>query len=504
MIDSLTNLGDGFATALTPQNLLLAFVGVALGTLVGVLPGLGPSATLAILLPVTFGLPPAGTLIMMAGLYYGAKYGGSTTAILLNIPGESASVMTTLDGYALARQGRAGPALGIAAISSFVAGTFGVVGLTFLAPALADFAVSFGPPEFFALMVFGLTTVVLLAGNSVIKGVLSTALGLLLATVGTDIVSGEPRFVFGQVELLDGIDFIIVAIGVFAVGEVFANVQQTGTVELFKVPRRLRELLPSWDDIRRCRTAFAQSSVVGFIMGVLPGAGSTVASFISYGIQKRITKEPEKFGKGAIDGVAAPEGANNSETGGAMVPLLTLGIPGSASTAVMLAALIIYGLRPGPQLFTDQPQLVWAIIASMYLGNLMCLVLNLPLVPLFASILRIPYAYLYPGILVICLVGVYSLSGSLYDLGLLLGFAALGYLLGRIQIPTAPLLLAFVLGSLAERALSQSLVISDGDPLIFVERPIALVLLVLAALLLASPLIGRSNRVRERVLEEDG
>jgi putative tricarboxylic transport membrane protein len=503
MIDSLTNLAGGFATALTPLNLLLALVGVTLGTLVGVLPGLGPSATLAILLPVTFGLPPEGTLIMMAGLYYGAKYGGSTTAILMNIPGESASIMTTIDGYALAKQGRAGPALGIAAISSFVAGTVGVIGLTFLAPVVADFAVSFGPPEFFALMVFGLTTIVLLAGDSILKGVLSTALGLLLSTVGSDIVSGQSRFVFGQIALLDGIDFIIVAIGVFAVAEVLTNLEHKSTATLFTVPRRLRELLPSWEDIKSCRTAFAQSSVIGFFIGVLPGAGSTIASFISYGVQKRISKTPEKFGKGAMDGVAAPEGANNSETGGAMVPLLTLGIPGSAATAVMLAALIIYGFRPGPQLFTDQSDLVWAIIASMYIGNLMCVLLNLPLVPLFASILRIPYAYLYPGILVICVVGVYSLSNSVYDLYLFLGFAFVGYVMRKVDIPAAPMLLAFVLGSLAERALTQSFVISGGDPLIFVQRPIALVLFALSALLFASSVFGRTNALRKKVLDED-
>ncbi len=503
MLDALTGLGGGFSTALTPQNLLLAFIGVTLGTLVGVLPGLGPSATLAILLPVTIGLPPEGTLIMMAGLYYGAKYGGSTTAILLNIPGESASVMTTIDGYALAKQGRAGPALGIAAISSFVAGTIGVIGLTFLAPVVAEFAIGFGPPEFFGLMVFGLTTIVLLAGNSVLKGVLSTALGLLLATVGADLVSGQARFVFGQVELLDGIDFIIVAIGVFAVAEVLANVETTTTAQLFKVPTKLRELLPSMQDLKDCRMAFAQSSVIGFFIGVLPGAGSTIASFISYGVQKRITKNPEQFGQGAMDGVAAPEGANNSETGGAMVPLLTLGIPGSAATAVMLAALVIYGFRPGPQLFTEQPDLVWAIIASMYIGNLMCVVLNLPLVPVFASILRIPYVYLYPGILVVCVVGVYSLSGSSYDLYLFLAFAFLGYLMRKVDLPAAPLLLAFVLGALAERALTQSFVISNGDPLIFVQRPIALVLLAVSLLLLASSFFGRTDTVRKKVLETE-
>lgn len=501
-MDSFNNLMGGFATALSLQNLLLAFLGVTIGTLVGIMPGLGPSATLAILLPITFGLPPTGTLIMMAGLYYGAKYGGSTTAILLNIPGESASVMTTIDGYQLARQGRAGPALGIAAISSFVAGTVGVIGLTFLAPVVASFAVSFGPPEMLSLMVFGLTTIVLLAGNSVIKGVLSAALGLLLATVGSDIVSGQSRFVFGQIQLLDGIDFIIVAIGVFAVAEVLINVEKHSTAEMFTMPHRLREMLPNWQDIKDSGSAFAQSSIVGFFVGVLPGAGSTIASFISYGIQKRITKHPERFGHGAMDGVAAPEGANNSETGGAMVPLLTLGIPGSASTAVMLAALIIYGIRPGPQLFTEQSSLVWAIIASMYIGNLMCVVLNLPLAPLFASILRIPYAYLYPGILVICIVGVYSLSSSAYDLYIFLGFVIIGYILRRVDISPVPLLLAFVLGPMAERALSQSLIISSGDPLIFLQRPISLVLFGLAVLLLASMGIGKTNVFRKKVLED--
>jgi len=503
MWESLGSLAGGFATALSFENLLLAFLGVAIGTLVGVLPGLGPSASLAILLPVTFSMPPEGTLIMMAGLYYGAKYGGSTTAILLNIPGESASVMSTFDGYAMAKAGRAGPALGIAAISSFVAGTVGVVGLTFLAPVVADFAISFGPPEFFALMVFGLTTIVLLAGDSVTKGVLSTALGLQLATVGSDIVSGQARFTFDQIELLDGISFIIVAIGVFAVAEVFSNVEQTTGAQLFRVPRRLRELLPSMDDIKQSRFAFAQSSVVGFMIGVLPGAGSTIASFISYGIQKRFTPNRQTFGAGAVDGVAAPEGANNSETGGAMVPLLTLGIPGSSATAIMLAALVIYGFQPGPQLFTEQPDLVWAIIASMYIGNVMCVLLNLPLVPLFASVLRMPYSYLYPSILVVSIVGVYGLSSSSYDLYIFLAFAVLGYLLRKADVPAAPLLLAFVLGPMAERALVQSLVISNGDPLIFVERPMALVMLGLALLLFASSVVGKANRVRQSVLEEE-
>ncbi|MPZ89470.1 MAG: tripartite tricarboxylate transporter permease [Nitriliruptorales bacterium] len=502
-MEALTSLAGGFAAALTPENLLWALIGVSLGTVVGVLPGLGPSATLAILLPITFGVAPASALIAFAGLYYGAKYGGSTTAILMNIPGESASIMTTLDGYALAKQGRAGAALGIAAISSFIAGTVGVIGLTFLAPLIADFAVSFGPPEFFGLLVFGLTTVVLLAGTSVLKGMLSAALGLFLAMVGSDIISGQQRFTFGQIELLDGIDFVIVAIGVFAIAEVLANLETPEGSTPFEVPKKLRELLPTVQDIRDSQSAMAQSSVIGFLIGALPGAGSTVASFISYGVQKKISRHPEKIGHGAMEGVAAPEGANNSETGGAMVPLLTLGIPGSSATAVMLAALIIYGLQPGPQLFSEQPDLVWAIIASMYIGNVMCIVLNLPLVPVFASILRIPYVYLYPGILVISMIGVYALSQSFYDLNLLLFFSVLGYIMRKVDVPAAPLLLTFVLGGLAERALVQSLVISLGSPLIFLQRPISLVLLILAALLLISTLFGQVNQVRRKVLEED-
>jgi putative tricarboxylic transport membrane protein len=502
-LDSFSLLLHGFGTAFTLQNLFLVIVGVTVGTLVGVLPGLGPSATLALLLPITIGFPPEGTLIMMAGLYYGAKYGGSTTAILLNIPGESASVMTTLDGYALAKQGRAGAALGIAAISSFIAGTVGVIGLTLFAPMVAKLAISFGPPEFFGLMMFGLTTIILLAGESVLKGLLAAGLGLLLSTIGSDIVSGQARFTFGQIELLDGIDFIIVAVALFAVTEVLANVGQTTQSEVFSSPKRFREMLPTREDIKQSRFAFVQSSVVGFFIGCLPGAGSTIASFLSYGIQKKFSPNKEIFGKGAIDGVAAPEGANNSETGGAMVPLLTLGIPGSASTAIMLAALILYGFQPGPQLFSEQSNLVWALIASMFIGNVICVILNLPLVPVFASILKLPYVYLYPLILVISLIGIYGLSLSQYDLIIFLFFIILGYLLRLGDVPIAPLVLAFVLGPLAERSLSQSLVISNGNPLIMIERPIAAVLLTLAAILFVVSAVGRGDMVRKKVLEEE-
>ncbi|MDQ3351538.1 MAG: tripartite tricarboxylate transporter permease [Actinomycetota bacterium] len=492
---------DGFATALTPTNLFWLFVGVVVGTFVGILPGLAPSGTLAILLPLAVNLEPSTALIMMAGIYYGAKYGGSTTAILLNIPGESASVVTCLDGYELSKQGRAGPALGMAAIASFIAGTVGVVGVTFLAPVVAGFAVRMGPPEYAALMAFAFVLVVMLAGDSLLKGFISMALGLLLSTVGIDLFSGQQRYTFGAIELFGGIEFIALSIGLFAVAEVLVNVEQRLGHQLFTVPSKLRELLPNADDFRRSRVAIAQSSVVGFFIGVIPGAGSTVASFISYTIAKRFSKTPERFGHGAIEGVAAPEAANNSETGGALIPLFTLGIPGSSSTAIMLGALVLFGLNPGPLLFTENPEVVWPIIASMYLGNVALLVLNLPMVPLLAKILLIPYWVLYPGILVISIVGVYSVRSSFFDVWLLAAFGILGYVMKKTDIPAAPLLLAFVLGRIAENAIRQSMVLSDNDPTIFLTRPIAAVFLGMAALLLLSLGIGNAQGVRREVIE---
>lgn len=501
-MDPLAGLAYGFSVALSAQNLLWALLGVAAGTIVGILPGLGSTATVALLLPLTLGMDPTAALIMLAGIYYGSKYGGSTTSILLNTPGESASVVTCLDGYALAKQGRAGAALGMAAIASFVAGTVGVVGLTLFAPLVAEMAIRFGPPEYFALMAIGLSLVVFLAGRSVLKGVVATALGLLLATVGTDIVSGESRFTFDNAKLLDGIDFVVLSVGVFAVAEVLVNVEQRVRAEMFRVPERLHELLPTWDDVRRSRFAFLQGSVVGFFIGTLPGAGSTVASFIAYAMEKRFSRHPERFGKGAIEGVAAPEGANNSETGGAMVPLLTLGIPGSGVTAVLLGALILWGLQPGPLLFSEHPEVVWPVIASMYIGNVMLLVLNLPLVPLFASILRIPYYLLFPGILLLSVVGVYAVNQDAFDLLLLTLFGALGYGMRKLDFPAAPLVLAFVLGPLAERALRTSLVMSGGDVTILFTRPLSAILVALALAMLAAPLFARVARIRGLVLEE--
>jgi len=492
----------GFEVALTPYNLFWCFIGVLLGTIVGVLPGLGPAATIAMLLPLTFQMSPTSAVIMLAGIYYGAKYGGSTTSILLNVPGESASVVTCLDGYQMARKGRAGAALGIAAISSFVAGTVGVIGLMLIAPPLARFALSFSSPEYFALMSLGLAMVVLLAGKSLIKALLAMLVGLWIAGMGTDLFTAGSRFTFGLSEMLDGIDFVIVAIGVFALGEVLGNMESREGGQMLPVPKGLRNLLPTWAELKACRFAFLQGSVVGFLIGVLPGAGSTIASFISYGIEKAVSKHPEKFGTGVPEGVAAPEGANNSETGGAMVPLLTLGIPGSGTTAILLAAFILWGLRPGPLMITDNPTLFWGLVASMYVGNVMLLILNLPLIPLFAQILRLPTYILFPIIFGISMVGVYSVSGSLFDVYMLALFGLLGYAMRKLDYPAAPLILGLVLGDPMERALRQSLMMSQGDVSILVSRPMSATMLFLAVVVLILPLFRKANSWRVKALEE--
>jgi putative tricarboxylic transport membrane protein len=502
MSEALTGLADGFAAAITPTNLFWAFFGVTAGTLVGVLPGLGPPATIAILLPLSINLDPATGLIMMAGIYYGAKYGGSTTSILLNIPGEDASVVTAIDGYQMARQGRAGPALGIAAIGSFIAGTIGLIALTFTAPLVAELAIIFGPPEYASLMLLGLSLVVLLAGRSKIKAVISGLLGFLLSTIGLDLFSGSTRFTMGQVELANGVEFVALSIGLFALGEVMVNVEEETGHKLFKVPSKLKELFPSKKDFKDSAGAIAQGSVLGFFLGVLPGAGSTVASFVSYTVAKRFSRHPEEFGKGAIAGVAAPEAANNSATAGAFVPLLTLGIPGSATTAIMLGALFLYGLQPGPLFFTENPDVVWPIIASMYIGNVILVMLNLPLVPVFASILRIPYYIMYPAIVIISVVGVYSINNSMFDVGLLVAAGLLGYVMRKIELPTAPMVLAFVLGPLFEQAVRRSLIISQGDPQIFITRPWSIVFLVLTLVMAVGPALIPTQWRKELVTAE--
>jgi putative tricarboxylic transport membrane protein len=502
-MDIAAGLLHGFAVALEPMNLLWCFIGVLLGTLVGIMPGLGPPATIAMLLPLTALMNPAGAMIMLAGIYYGAKYGGSTTSILLNVPGESASVVTCIDGYQMARKGRAGAALGIAAIASFIAGTVGVLGLMLVAPPLARLALAFSSPEYFGLMCLGLAMVVLLAGRSMVKALLAMLVGLWIAGIGTDLFSSTSRFTFGRMELLSGIDFVVVAIGVFAIGEVLGNLEAREGAQVLPVPKGLRNLLPTLKDLRDCRFAFAQGSVIGFLIGVLPGAGSTIASFISYGVEKAFSRRREQFGTGVVEGVAAPEGANNSETGGALVPLLTLGIPGSGTTAILLAALVLWGFKPGPLFIAENPNLFWGLVASMYIGNVMLLILNLPLVPLFAQVLRAPAFVLYPVIFGVSMVGVYAASGSLFDLALLAGFGLLGYAMRKLDYPSAPLILGLVLGGALERALRQSLMMSDGSLSILVTRPISAVMLSFAVLVLCVPLFSRINKLRLRALEEE-
>jgi putative tricarboxylic transport membrane protein len=502
-MDAIYGLAHGFSIALLPANLMWCFVGCFLGTVVGILPGLGPSATIAILLPLTFNMDPTGGIIMLSGIYYGAKYGGSTTSILLNMPGEPSSVISCVDGYQMARKGRAGAALGIAAIASFIAGTVGVLILSFIAPPIAAFALSFSSPEYFALMVMGLSLVVLLGGDDFVKALLAMLVGLWLASIGTDLFTAQSRFVFGQSSLLGGIEFMSLAVGLFAISEILLNVEAGQKAELLKVPKGIRNLLPNWEELKRCRFAFLNGSITGFIIGMLPGAGSTIASFVSYGIEKAVSRHPEEFGHGAPEGLAAPEGANNADTGGALLPLLTLGIPGGASTAILLSALVLWGIKPGPLMMQQSPDVFWGLVASMYVGNIVLLIMNLPLVGVFAQILRVPLYVLHPAILGVAIAGAYGVSGNMFDVGLLVFFGLLGYGMNKMSFPVAPLILGFVLGDAMERAVRQSLTMSNGDPRILVERPISAVLLICAVLILLSPMFRRVKKIRKVVAEAE-
>jgi putative tricarboxylic transport membrane protein len=497
-VDFLANLSMGFSVALTPFNLLMATVGVIVGILIGALPGIGPPSGVALLLPLTFGMEPTSGIIMLAALYAGTMYGGTITSVLINTPGESASVVTCLDGYQMALQGRAGPALGIAAIGSFIAGTFGVVLLMLVSPALAKWSLSFGPPETFALMLLGLTTVTLLTGESALKGYISMLFGLMLAMVGFDIISGDARYAFGIPEMMDGMDFLPVAIGLFGLGEVLTGAEAASAGGAILAGRYgLRDVLPGAKDWARSRWAIARGTVMGFAVGLLPGAGPTVASFLAYTVEKKISKHPEEFGKGAIEGVAGPESANNSAATGAMVPMLTLGIPGSATTAIMLGGLMMWGLRPGPMLFEKNPEFVWGLIASQYIANVMLLILSTAFIPLFVRALRVPYTILMPLIIVFCITGAYSLKNSVWDVGQMLVFGVLGYAMKKLDYSPAALVLALVLGPLAERALRQSLIISDAGMGIFFMRPISGVLMVAALAAVAVP-VARALAARSR------
>ena len=486
-MDFLGHLSLGFSVAFTPFNLLMAFCGVVMGILIGALPGIGPPSGVALLLPLTFGMDPTSGIIMLAALYAGTMYGGTITSVLINTPGESASVVTCIDGHQMALQGRAGPALGVAAVGSFVAGTIGVVLLMLISPLLARWSLAFGLPETFALMLLGLTTVTLLTGESAVKGYISMVLGLMLAMVGFDIVSGEPRFAFGVPELMDGIDFLPVAIGLFGIGEVLAGAEVAGGAAMVQARYGLRDLIPNAAERLRCRWAIVRGTVLGFLVGVLPGAGPTVSTFLAYAVEKKVSKHPEEFGKGAIEGVAAPESANNAAATAAMVPMLTLGIPGSATTAIMLGGLMMWGLRPGPLLFEKNPEFIWGLIASQYIANVMLLILSTAAIPLFVRALRIPYGILMPLIVVFCITGAYSLKNSVFDIGTMLVFGVLGYAMKRLGYSPAALVLALVLGPMAERALRQSLIISDQGAAIFFMRPISGVLMAAAILAVVVP-----------------
>jgi putative tricarboxylic transport membrane protein len=495
VVGALQYLGTGFSVATTPENLFYCLAGAVVGTLVGVLPGLGPIAGIALLIPATFNLNATSAIIMLAGIYYGAMYGGSTTSILLNVPGETASVMTCIDGYQMARKGRAGPALAICAVGSFVAGGLAILGLAFLAPLLADAALAFGPPEFFALMVFGFVVLSNVTGGSLIKSLMMALVGLIIGTIGLDPVSGNPRFTFGQVSLLGGIEFVAVAIGLFGIGEVLVNVEQPAEVleQRVLVPR-FRDLYPSLQDLKQSVGAILRGTGIGFGVGLVPGPAPVIATYASYMIEKRISDHPEAFGRGAIEGVAGPEAANNAACQSAFIPLFVLGIPFAPPTAILLGALLIHGVNPGPALIAEHPQLFWGVVASMYIGNFILLLLNLPFVPLFANILRIPKKVLLPLVMLFCLTGMYSVNNFMLDLWVMLGCGALGYLMRKWAYEGAPLLLALVLGPRLEVAFRQSLMISHGGFGIFVERPVSLVFLLATLGFLLLPLFRYAVR----------
>jgi putative tricarboxylic transport membrane protein len=499
-MESLTSLLHGFSVAMRPGILLWSFVGVVLGTVVGILPGIGPALTVALLLPVTFQLEPVSAFIMFAGIYYGAMYGGSTTSILMNTPGESGSIITALDGHKMARAGRASAALATAAIGSFVAGTIGTVGLTFVAPVLVKFALAFGPAEYFAVIVLGFTTISAVLGDTPIRGFVSLFFGLALGLVGIDLQTGQARYTLGLPQLLDGIDVVVVVVGLFAVGETFyvaSRQHEEGSIT--KVSGWTWMSRADWS---RSWKPWLRGTMLGFPIGALPVGGAEIPTFLSYMVEKRLSRHPEEFGKGAIEGVAGPEAANNASAAGVLVPLLTLGLPTSATAAILLAAFQQYNLQPGPLLFVSDPDLVWGLIASLYIGNLMLLILNLPLAPLWARLLEIPQPLLYGGILVFATLGTYSLNNSAFDVGLMYLIGIVGFLMRRFDFPVAPAIIGMILGPMAEQQFRRALAISQGDGSVFVSRPISATLLALALMVLVLPPLVQVLRISRRSPEQ--
>jgi len=502
MFDLINNLALGFSVAFSAQNLFFCLVGALVGTLVGVLPGVGTVATIAMLLPITFGLPPVGALIMLAGIYYGAQYGGSTTSILVNIPGEATSVVTTLDGFQMAKQGRAGKALAMAAIGSFIAGCFATILVAALGAPLTSVALLFGPTEYFSLMVLGLIFAVVLAKGSVVKALAMIAFGLLLAVVGSDLETGAGRMTFDLPELADGIGFANVAMGVFGFAEIIRNLEGSSEDRQL-VQGKITGLMPTWEDLKSCFGAIARGTGIGSLLGILPGGGAVIASFAAYTFEKKMSKDPSQFGRGAIQGVAAPESANNAAAQTSFIPLLTLGIPPNAVMALMVGAMTIHGIVPGPQVMTKQPDLFWGMIASMWLGNLMLVVINLPLVGIWVQLLRVPYRLMYPSILVFCCIGIYSINNSPWDVVMAGVFGLVGYWLIKHDFEPAPMLLGFVLGPLMEENLRRAMLISRGSAAVFFTRPISAVLLAISALLLIVAVLPMIRKRREEVFVEE-
>ncbi|WP_309133042.1 tripartite tricarboxylate transporter permease [Brevibacterium sp.] len=478
---------DGFGTVLEPGNLLYCFIGVLVGMLVGVLPGLGPSATLAILLPLTFGLEPVTAIIMLAGIFYGAQYGGTITSVLLRLPGEASSVVTVFDGYQMAKQGRAGTALGVAAIGSFIGGTAAIIGLTFLAPLIASFALDFGPPEYAALALLGVTLVATISSGNKIKALIAAALGVFLAMVGRDVFTGTERFTFGNLSLGDGIDFVIVAMGLFGVGEILYNLEERHRASA--PPKKVAHVWPTKNDLRRSSGAIGRGSVLGFLLGILPGGGATISSMAAYGVEKKIAKEPSRFGKGAIEGVAGPESANNAAATSSFIPLLSLGIPANATMAMMFGALLIQGITPGPLLVSDEPELFWGVVNSMYIGNILLLIMAIPLIGVFVKVLSVRPAILAPITVLITLIGAYTVKNSVFDLVLLVVFGLIGYLMKKTGFEPGPLVLAFVLAEMLESNVRRSLLLFEGHLAEVFTRPITVSLLALLVVVVVLPMV---------------
>ncbi|HET7729485.1 MAG TPA: tripartite tricarboxylate transporter permease [Usitatibacter sp.] len=499
-MELLNNLMMGFGVALTLNNIMYAFIGVLLGTLIGVLPGIGPIATISMLLPATFVLPPVSALIMLAGIYYGAQYGGSTTAILVNLPGEVSSVVTCLDGYQMARKGMAGKALGIAALASFFAGTVATILIAGFAPPLAELALKFGPADYFALMVLGLIAAVVLAHGSIVKAIAMIVLGLLMGLLGTDVNSGVARYSFNLPELIDGIGIGTIAMGMFGFSEIIRNLEHGEKREVFT--KSIHGLLPNWSDIKRSAMPTLRGTTLGAMLGVLPGGGPVLGAFSAYTLEKKLNKNPELFGTGMIEGVAAPESANNAAAQTSFIPLLTLGIPSNPVMALMIGAMIIHGIQPGPQIMTAKPELFWGMIASMWVGNLLLVILNLPLIGMWVKLLTVKYDYLFPAILIFCCIGVYSISNAWMDVILAALFGFIGYVFIKLEVEPAPLLLGFVLGPMMEENLRRALLLSRGDPMVFLKRPISLTLLILSAILIVIVLLPAISKKREEAFAE--